>query len=108
MSENAALDGALAKFRRDRLRFAGLPQENAAQIFEEAIERLLLLPEAAKWEESGIGIADTGASLLLALIPGDTPFVGLEVKGLDFALHTLVSWATAKARADQAKAQESP
>lgn len=99
-------DAALARLRRDRLRFEGIVPPTALEIVEDALEKLALTPEAAKWEEGGITLADTllGAALTAEGAPPGVS--GLGVRGFDFLLHTALTVALNKFRADQARAAQ--
>lgn len=94
------LDRLLARLQEQRAAFEGVPRESAAQILEEAIGKLLLLPGVETAAISGI---DTAAGLLLSAFAPNAPFAPLEVRGLDLFLHAVAAWLEGKEKAAIAK-----
>lgn len=90
----------LAKLQEQRAAFDGIPRESAAQIVEEAIGKLLLLPGV---ESASISALDTVSFLILSSIAPNAPFVPLEEKGLELLFHGLMAWLENKERAAVAK-----
>lgn len=106
MSAPESLAAALARAAADRKTFEGIPVPSALQILEEAWDRILFTPEAAQVEAAGIGGIESAFALIVpALCPADAPFVGLEVKGLDFFFHLGIALMNARARRAEAARQ---
>lgn len=102
LDDGSAFASALPAIRAAHLRFRGLPQEDALEILREALERIMLLPETAKYEEAGIGVVDGAAQIALTLLGVPAPVGAVGVKGLDILMHLGVLLATREAAADLA------
>ena len=101
----------VAKLKAERLAYDGLPQESRIQIIEEAIGKLLALPEDQAAVADGIALVDTAASYLATtFLPPGINAIGASVatKGVDLMLHSLVSWLEGKFKADQTLGMEGP
>lgn len=105
MSDPTAYAYALGRLKADTARYRDLPADSLLSLFEEFVERALLLPEAAAYEAQGIGAAESGLALILSMTGVGAVASPLAVKGLDLVLHAALNAATAKAKRDEAARQ---
>ena len=85
-----ASDAILQKLRAERLAYAGVPTQSRWEIVEEAIGKLLALPEDQVVVNDGLALAEGAASMLITPFVG-APLSGLAIKGADLLLHALIS-----------------
>jgi hypothetical protein len=97
--EHKALNELLLKLQSQRKQFDELPNQGAIDIIEEAVLKLLLLPESRALEKTALVAAE---AMLMGVVPPPFNALGpLAIKGVTLLLDNLVAWAEARAKLSQ-------